>query len=174
MSAKEEEMRGGFHFGNIGRDAKMNAGGDIVAGDKHTVTTTTTTAIYSGFQSEEQKQKFQKLLESLREALRDIKAKLEVSTGLIADEKDELTAEILQHVKALKEVKEATADLPPGQKPPADMGKMVETNLEKTSNFLDKVQAVAKKSAELGATVGEVAKKYGPLVLSARHLIGLP
>ena len=33
MSTKEEEGRGGFHFGNVGRDAKMTAGGDIVAGD---------------------------------------------------------------------------------------------------------------------------------------------
>jgi hypothetical protein len=45
MSANEEAARGGFHFGNVGRDAKMNAGGDIVAGDK-TVTTTTTTTRY--------------------------------------------------------------------------------------------------------------------------------
>jgi predicted phage gp36 major capsid-like protein len=173
MSAKEKEAQGGFHFGNVGRDAKMNAGGDIVAGDKHTVTTTSTT-IQSGFQSEEQKQEFQKQLEALREALRDIKAKVEASAGLSADEKDELTTEILQHVKALKEVKETTAELPPGQKVPADIGKMVETNLEKANGILEKVQAVAKKSAELAANVGEFALKYGPLVLSARHLFGLP
>ena len=172
MSAKEEAAHGGFHFGNVGRDAKMNAGGDIVAGDKQTVTTTTT--IQSGFQSEEQKQEFQKQLEALREALRDIKAKVEASAGLSADEKDELTTEILQHVKALKEVKETTADLPPGQKPPADLGKMVESNLEKASGILDKVQAVEKKSADLAANVGAFAVKYGPLVLSARHLFGLP
>ena len=171
MSAKEEAARGGFHFGNVGRDAKMNAGGDIVAGDK-TVTTTTTTQ--SGFQSEEQKQEFQKQLEALREALRDIKAKVEASAGLSADEKDELTTEILQHVKALKEVKETTADFPPGRKPPADISKMVESNLEKASGILDKVQAVEKKSADLAANVGAFAVKYGPLVLSARHLFGLP
>ena len=172
MSTNEEAARGGFHFGNVGRDAKMNAGGDIVAGDKTVTTTTTTTQ--SGFQSEEQKQEFQKQLEALREALRDIKAKVEAGAGLSADQKDELTTEILQHVKALKEVKETTADLPPGQKPPADLGKMVESNLEKASSILDKVQAVAKKSAELAANVGEFALKYGPLVLSARHLFGLP
>ena len=173
MSTKEETARGGFHFGNVGRDAKMNAGGDIVAGDKQTVTTTTTT-VQSGFQSEEQKQEFQKQLEALREALRDIKAKVEASAGLSADEKDELTTEILQHVKALKEVKETTADLPPGRKPPADISKMVESNLEKASGILDKVQAVEKKSADLAANVGAFAVKYGPLVLSARHLFGLP
>jgi hypothetical protein len=172
MSTKEETARGGFHFGNVGRDAKMNAGGDIVAGDKTVTTTTTTTQ--SGFQSEEQKQEFQKQLEALREALRDIKAKVEAGAGLSADQKDELTTEILQHVKALKEVKETTADLPPGRKPPADISKMVESNLEKASGILDKVQAVEKKSADLAANVGAFAVKYGPLVLSARHLFGLP
>jgi hypothetical protein len=50
---------------------------------------------------------------------------------------------------------------------------MVETNLEKTSRFLDKVEAVAKKSAELATTVGDFSTKYGPLVLSAGHLFGL-
>jgi len=173
MSTKEEKGRGGFHFGNVGRDAKMTAGGDIVAGDKHTVTTTTTT-IQSGFQSEEQKQEFQEKLDALREALREIKGKLEASAELSADEKDELTTEILQHLKALKDVKETAAGLPPGQKPPADIGKMVDSNLEKASGFLDKVQAVVKKSAELGGSIGEFALKYGPLVLSARHLFGLP
>jgi hypothetical protein len=51
---------------------------------------------------------------------------------------------------------------------------MVESNLEKASGILDKVQAVAKKSAELAASIGEFALKYGPLVLSTRHLFGLP
>jgi len=171
--AKEAAAHGGFHFGNVGRDAKMNAGGDIVAGDKQTVTTTTT-SIQSGFQSEEQKQEFQKQLEALREALRDIKAKVEAGAGLSADQKDELTTEILQQVKALKEVKETTADLPPGQKPPADIGKMVESNLDKAGGILDKLKEVEQKSAELAAPVGKFALKYGPLVLSARHLFGLP
>jgi hypothetical protein len=41
--------------------------------------------------------------------------------------------------------------------------KMVESNLENASGILDKVQAVAKKSAEFAANVGEFALKYGPL-----------
>jgi hypothetical protein len=40
---------------------------------------------------------------------------------------------------------------------------MVESNLENASGILDKVQAVAKKSAEFAANVGEFALKYGPL-----------
>ncbi len=99
---------------------------------------------------------------------------VETSAGLTADEKDELSTEILHHVKTLKEVKETTAELSPGQKPPVDIGQMVESNLEQAGSILDKVQTVAKKSVELAAKVGEFGVKYGPLVLSARHLFGLP
>jgi|SRR5258708_7549469 len=173
MSNESEETRGGFHFGNVGRDVTMKAGGDIVGGNKETTTTTTTT-IQTGFKSEEQKQEFQKQLDALREALREIKGVVETSAGLTADEKDELSTEILHHVKTLKEVKETTAELSPGQKPPVDIGQMVESNLEQAGSILDKVQTVAKKSVELAAKVGEFGVKYGPLVLSARHLFGLP
>ena len=41
--------------------------------------------------------------------------------------------------------------------------KWLSPNLEKASGILDKVQAVAKKSVELAANVGEFALKYGPL-----------
>jgi len=66
--------------------------------DKETTTTTTTT-IQTGFKSEEQKQEFQKQLDALREALREIKGLVETSVGLTPDEKDELSTEILHHVK---------------------------------------------------------------------------
>jgi hypothetical protein len=173
MSNESGERRGGFHFGNVGRNVSIKAGGDIVGGNKETTTTTTTT-IQTGFKSEEQKQEFQKQLDALREALREIKGLVETSAGLTADEKDELSTEILHHVKTLKEVKETTAELSPGQKPSADIGQMVESNLEKASSILDKMETVAKKSVELAGKVGEFGLKYGPLVLSARHLFGLP
>jgi hypothetical protein len=51
---------------------------------------------------------------------------------------------------------------------------MVESSLDKASGILDKVQAVAKKSADLAVKVGEFGANYGPLVLSARHLFGMP
>jgi hypothetical protein len=121
-----EETRGGFHFGNVSRDVQMRAGGDIVGGDK-----TTTTAVQHGFQSEEQKQEFQNQLDALRAALREIKGQVEASVGLSADEKDDLAAEILQHVQALRDVKETTAEVPLGQKPSTNVSKMVESSLDK-------------------------------------------
>lgn len=167
-----EDARGGFHFGNVAGNVSQQAGGDIVAGDKSTTTTTTT--IQHGFGSEVQKREFEQKLELLRGALLQVKAQVETSTDLSADEKDELAGDILQHVQALKEVKETTAPLTPGQKPPAELSKRVEAGLEKTSGILDKLETVAKKSVELAANVGEFGAKYGPLILGARHLFGLP
>jgi hypothetical protein len=173
MSDKKEGTKGGFHFGNVKGNVSQKASGDIVGGDKK-ITTTTTTTVQSGFGNETQKKEFEQQLELLREALRQLKAQVETSADLSADEKDELAGEILQRVQALKEVKETTAPLAPGQKPSAEVSKRVEDGLEKTSGILDKLKTVAKKSAELAANVGEVAAKYGPIVLSARHLFGLP
>ena len=46
----------GFHIGSVGGSFSLNAGGDVVAGDK--VTTSSTTTITNGFQQEENKQQF--------------------------------------------------------------------------------------------------------------------
>ena len=91
----------------------FNAGGDIVAGDK-----TTTTTIQRGFAAEEQKQQFQVQIDQLREALRTVKAEIEANPSLSDDQKEEAASEILQHAKALKEVKEKTASTPAGQPAP--------------------------------------------------------
>ncbi|WP_353571233.1 hypothetical protein [Candidatus Albibeggiatoa sp. nov. BB20] len=36
----------GFNFGNVGGNVSMNAGGDIVSGDKNTTITTTITMVF--------------------------------------------------------------------------------------------------------------------------------
>ena len=48
--------KGGFHIGSVGGNASFGAGGDIVAGDKITQTTTTTT-VNHGFKRDDDKQK---------------------------------------------------------------------------------------------------------------------
>src|SRR6266571_5572792 len=100
MADENKGKKGGFHFGNVGGNVKITAGGDIVGGDK-----TATTTIQKGFRGEEQKQQFEVQIEQLRDALRAIKAEIEANPALSNDEKEEATGEILQQVKALKEVK---------------------------------------------------------------------
>jgi hypothetical protein len=48
--------KGGFHIGTVGGNASFSAGGDMVAGDK--VTQTTTTTVKNGFKQDDDKQKF--------------------------------------------------------------------------------------------------------------------
>jgi hypothetical protein len=164
-----EKSGGGFHFGNVGGNVRVSAGGDIVGGDK---TTTTTTQV--GFAGEEQKQQFQSEIEQLREALRALKAEIDASGSLDQDKKDEVITEILQQIKGLKEVKEKTAEVPPGAPAPANIAAEIEGALDRAGGFVDKLQGLAGKVGPIAETVGKFALKYGPYILSARHLFGLP
>ena len=164
-----EKSSGGFHFGNVGGNVSQSAGGDIVGGDK---TTTTTTQI--GFSGEEQKQQFHSEIEQLREALRAMKTQIEASVSLNQDEKDEIISEILQQVKELKGVKEKTAQVPAGAPAPAKVATEIEGALDRAGGIVYKLQGLAGKAVDVAETVGKFAMKYGPLILSARHLFGLP
>jgi predicted phage gp36 major capsid-like protein len=171
MSDTNEKSQGGFHIGNVGGSVNTNVGGDMVGRDK---ITTTTTTIQKGFASEQKKQEFQEQIDQLREALRTMKTDIEKSAALDQDKKDQITSEILQKLNALKEVKDETAVVPAGKAPPAQVAAKVEGALERTGGIVQKLQDVATKGSELAETVGKFAVKYGPLILSARHLFGLP
>jgi hypothetical protein len=171
MAGTNEKSSGGFHFGSVGGDVKLKAGGDIVGGDK---TTTTTITITKGFAGDEQKQQFQAEIDQLREALRAMKAEIEANALLDQDKKEEVVSDILAQVKALKEVKEDTARVPTGKPAPAELATKVEGALDRAGGIVDKLQGLATKGGEVAETVGKFAVKYGPLILSARHLFGLP
>jgi hypothetical protein len=169
MSDTNEKSKGGFHFGNVGGGVNLNAGGDIVAGDK-----TTTTTIERGFAGDQQKQQFQSEIDQLREALQAMKTEIEASVSLDQNKKNEVISEILQQVNALKQVKEETAAVPTGKPAPAEIATKVEGALDRAGGIVGKLQGVTTKSVEIAETVGKFAVKYGPLILSARHLFGLP
>ena len=156
-----EKSSGGFHFGNIGGNVSQNAGGDIVGGDK---TTTITRQI--GFAGEAQKQQFHSEIEQLREALRAMKTEIEASTSLDQDKKDEVISEILQQVKALKEVKEKTAEIAPGKAAPSEVATEIEGALDRAGGIVDRLQSLAGKAGDVADTVGKFAMRYGPLILS--------
>jgi hypothetical protein len=147
----------------------VTAGGDVVGGDK-----TTTTTIEKGFAGDQQKQQFHSEIDQLREALRAMKAEIEASVSLDQDKKDEVISGILEQIKALKEVKEKTAEVPPGAPAPAKVATEVEGALDRAGGIVDKLQGLAAKTGDVAETVGKFAMKYGPLILSARHLFGLP
>jgi hypothetical protein len=166
-----EPSSGGFHFGRVGGDVNLHAGGDIVGGDK---TTTASTAIQRGFAGEEQKLQFQAQIDQLREALRALKVDLEAHPALSDDQKEDAATEILRQVTALREVKTKTADTLVGKEAPLDVASEVEATLDRAGSMIDTLQAIAQNTGAIVGAAGQFAAKYGPLLLSARHLFGLP
>lgn len=168
-----EGKSGGISFGNVGGDVKVKAGGDVVGRDK-TTTTTTTTTIDRGFAGEDARQQFQAQIDELRETLRAFKAAAEASPDLTTDQKEEVAGEILEHVKALKEVKAKVAEVPTGAPAAAEVASSVESTLNRAGSVMESADGLAKKTLGFAGTVATFAAKYGPLILSARHLFGLP
>ena len=166
-----DQNSGGFHIGKVGGAVGITAGGDIVGRDK--ITTTTTTTTIKGFADDDKKRQFQSEIEQLREALRAMKAAIEAS-GLDDDSKDEMVSQILQATRGLKEAKEKAAEVSPKKDAPAEVSAAVESALDRAGGLVDSLQRVAGKAADIGEKVGEFVARYGPLVLSARHLFGLP
>jgi hypothetical protein len=164
--------KGGFHIGTVGGNASFTAGGDMVAGDKITQTTTTTGE--NGFKQDDDKQKFVQQIEELRAALRLLQAKTAEEPGLSQDAKDEIAAEVLQQVNALKKATDEAARLPVAQQPRRETLQVIEQGLESTGTVLDKVTTLCDKAAGFGEKIEPYVSKALPILVSARHLFGLP
>ena len=165
--------KGGFHIGSVGGNASFSAGGDMVAGDNVTQTTTTTT-INNGFKQDDDKQKFLQQIEELRATLRELQSKMAEAPGLSQDAKDEIAAEVSQQVNALKKAKDEAAGLPAAQQPPPGTLQVIQQGLESTGTVLDKVTTLCDKAVGFGEKIEPYVSKALPILLSARHLFGLP
>jgi TolA-binding protein len=127
--------KGGFNFGNVGGNVTVEAGGDVVAGDK---TTTTTTTIITGFKQEEDKQEFIQQVEELRKQLRQVKGEIEATEGIDEDEKDAIIMEVMQQVKALKTAKDEAGQLPIQQEPSQEKRDAIEAPLNGVNGIVSK------------------------------------
>ena len=163
---------GGFNFGNVGGNVSIEAGGDVVGGDK----TTTTTTITTGFKQEEDKQEFIQQVEELRKQLRQVKSEIETTEGIDEDDKDAIIMEVMQQVKALKTAKDEAEQLPAQQEPSQEKRDAIETPLNGVDNVISKVSAVFNKAADIGDKVRKIncLKLVFPILASTRHLFGLP
>ena len=167
-----DARRAGFNIGTVGGNASFSAGGDMVAGDK--ITQTTTTTVENGFKQDDDKQKFLQQIEELRATLRELQAKTAEAPALSQDVKDEIAAEVLQQVNALKKAKDEAAGLPVAKQPPPEKLQVIEQGLESTGTVLDKVTALCDKAAGFGEKIEPYVSKALPILVSARHLFGLP
>jgi hypothetical protein len=163
--------KGGFHIGTLGGNASFSAGGDMVAGDK---VTQTTTNINTGFKQDDDKQIFLEKIEELRAILRELQAKMAEAPGLSHDVKDEIVAAMLQQVNVLKKAKDEAAGLPVAQQTPPEILKVIEHGLDSTSTALDKIMNLYDKAVGFGEKVEPYVSKALPILLAARHLLGLP
>jgi TolA-binding protein len=162
---------GGFNFGNVGGNVSIEAGGDIVGGDK-----TTTITITTGFKEEEDKQAFIQQVEELRKQLRQVKSEIEAAEGIDEDEKDAIVMEVMQQVKALKVAKDEAENLPAQQEPSQEKRDAIEAPLNAVDSIVSNVSKVFDKAADIGGKVRNISSlaPLVPILLSARHLFGLP
>jgi hypothetical protein len=167
-----DATKGGFHIGSVGGNASFNAGGDMVAGDK--ITQTTTTTISNGFDQDDDKQKFLQQIDELRTTLREIQANMAEAPGLGQEVKDEIAAEVLQQVNALKKVQDEAAALPVAKQPSPGSLNVIKQGLENTGTIIEKVTNLCDKAARFGEKVQPYITKALPILLTARHLFGLP
>ena len=164
--------KGGFQIGTVGGNASFSAGGDMVAGDK--ITQSTTTTVNNGFKQDDDKQKFLQQIEELRATLRDLQAKMAEAPGLSQDAKDEIAAEVMQQVNVLKKAKDEAAGLPVAQQPAPATLQVIQQGLESTGTVLDKVKTLCDKAVGIGETIQPYVSAALPILLSARQLFGLP
>ena len=164
--------KGGFHIGTVGGNPSFSAGGDVVAGDK--ITQTTSTTVNNGFKQDDDKQKFLQQIEELRAVLGELHTKTAEAPGLSQDAKDEIAAEVMQQVNVLKKAKDEAAGLPVAQEPAPATLQVIQHGLESTGTVLDKVQTLCDKAVGIGKTIEPYVRTALPILLSARHLFGLP
>jgi hypothetical protein len=174
MSGPSKKGGGGFH---IGGGVTVTAGHSSVVGENNTtnttITNTTTSTVEKGFAGDEQKQQFQTQIDTLRQALEALKTKIEASS-LDDEKKDEVVGEILQNKNDLLAAKKQTSDVPTGKQAPADVATKVESALDRANGMADKLKSLVTSVGDVAGAVGEFGATYGPLILSARHLFGLP
>jgi hypothetical protein len=164
---------GSAGFGNVVQGdnnaiegTSVAAGGDVIGGDKSVTTV--------GFQQEQDKQEFIQQIEQLRAALRSIKSEIEADAGLDEDDKDAITMEILQQIGSLKAAKEEATDIELQQDPPQDKIVKIEGYLNAALATVEKVESLGETVENFATTIAPYVKLSLPLILSARHLFGLP
>jgi len=166
---------GGFSFGNIGGNVNMNAGGDIVGGDKNTTTTTTSNqVIQKGFKDSNDKEEFLNQVKEFQGMMRDIKKEIEKNNDIDEDEKDDLVMEIMSQIKALKTVNQEANDISPGSEVEEEQSSTFEKRFDQTSQFIDRIAEFANKTKSISEKITPTVKRMLPILSSARHLFGIP
>ncbi len=163
------EKKSGINIGNVGGSLNINAGGDIVGGDKKVGDTNITI----GFKKEEDKSEFLGKINELKSYIREINNETKNINTIDDDKKDDLIISLTQQLKNMKDVEGKVKSVSTETKPSKDIIELVKNNLD---NFEDIIKEIKKENGEGGILnkILPIAEKALPILLSARHLFGLP
>lgn len=152
---------GGFYTGWVGgnQSFNVNGGGDIVAGNKTTSTTTRTGLDAATLE------KLGLDIGQVVAVLHGMREQVD-KAELGKDDRYDLLSEITGCSKQLRELSEQIKALPPGNVPPTELT----TQLTKS---LQGAEAVGKRVASLVDTAKELGLKLAPVVNSVSQILGL-
>jgi len=161
----------GINISNIGGNVSLDAGADIVGGDKTTTTTTTTTQY--GFSQPEDKQQFIAHVDELRSLMKEMNSRIDDMEGLDDDQKEELEDELSNQIKNIRQLKKDADQLEPNAEPDSAVVDNITKHINSVSGIIEKIESFQEKSTNFASTVGDILVKSAPLLLSARHLFGM-
>ena len=82
--------------------------------------------------------------------------------------------EIMGQINGLKTVKEEANEIAAQQEPEPEKADKLEGYLADTLKTIEKVESIGETVVDFATTIAPYVKKSLPLLLSARHLFGLP
>ncbi|MGA1794891.1 MAG: hypothetical protein ACMUIL_03430 [bacterium] len=171
---RENEKMGkknNLHIGNIG--GNFSVGGDIVSGDKITITDKSTTIQY-GFKREEDKDAFVSNIHELSTIMKHMQSHIETIEGLAENQRKEILDEMTRRMDELKSVKEEADAIPPRQEVPHKKAQTIEGYLDKAGKLMERLQKIGEKATDFANKIVPLASKALPILISIRKLFGLP
>ena len=130
----------------------IQAGRDVVQGDKIVTTSTT----YHGFQQEADKIQFLAELDNLRAALRLVRSEVEATQAQDRKARLSLSDNLSDKIKALNALEDQVAALPPAQAATPQQTRSVSDCLSTTSTLLDQAKNFGEKAAEISSKLSPV------------------
>jgi len=161
-----------LHIGNIGGNFSVR--GDIVAGDKITITDKSNTTITYGFKREEDKEAFVSQIDELRTIMEHIRSHIETIEGLAENQRKEILDEMTRQMDELKSAKEEADAIPPSLEAPHKKAQTIEGYLDKAGKLMEKLQKIGEKATDFANKIVPLASKALPILINIRRLFGLP
>jgi hypothetical protein len=162
MAENDKINQAGINIQNVGQGVVFKVGGNIEI--RNTVS----------FATADRKQKFKAQVDEISAALREVGAHIRADESLAADQKEHVADEIQRRLTALEEAQKAAEVLPANEPASPEVATKINAALDTTDGIVKTLQNLTQKTVGVAESVATFATTYGPLILKARHLLGLP